>query len=221
MNYDDDDDDWVLFDFFSKLPKMSKYEIQRYCENKLQLLNGDYELDVVKIAIEARLNQISFQQEAVDSWLGIRLIPCEFAGDYIEWYETPNGYVYIKIWYRKATDVTDLVREFVEIHQNESDKYFSELRFLKKHIGTPLKPFDRNRTGFLELRDDLPKPLLFDLVAKQPKEINLKQFFKQHSLGAFSKSNPRYYFHKTYLGANFYRETEKNSGIFINEIENL
>ena len=219
MNYSNDYN--VLFDFFSKLHEMSKYEIQRYCETKLQLLDGDFELDVVKIAIEARLNQISVQQEAVDSWLGIRLIPCEFAGDYIEWYETPNGYVYIKIWYKKATDVTDLVHEFVEIHQNESDKYFSELRFLKKHIEVPLRPFDRNRTGFLELRDDLPKPLLFDLVAKQPKEINLKQFFKQHSLGAFSKSNPRYYFHKTYLEANFYRETEKNSVIFINELEIL
>ena len=218
MNYDNY---YVLFDFFSKLPEMSKYEIQRYCENKLQLLKGDFELDIVKIAIEARLQQLSFQHENVDNWLGIRLIPCKFADDYIEWYETENGYVYIKIGHKQATDVTHLVRAFVKMCQNECYKYFSEIRFLKKYMATTMKPFERNRTGFLELRDNLPKPLIFSLVAKQPKKINLKQFFKQHSLGTFSKSNPRYYFHKTYLEANFYRETEKNSGIFINELENL
>lgn len=213
----------VIQMLLKKFTSLSLKQIKWHCLHDLSRQNVD--VTPIKTAILNRAKELnqSLDPAKIDTWLKYKPSKklCEFAGDWIEYCETKKGIVYIQFLGRRARDVTDFVRNFLRIHWHGRAKEYGELEFLKMVLTTPLKPFDRNRTGFLELRDDLPKPLLFDLVAKQPKEINLKQFFKQHPLGAFSKSNPRYYFHKTYLEANFYRETEKNSGIFINELENL
>lgn len=209
--------------FLKQLPNMSLKQIKLYCLNDLSRQNVD--VTPIKTAILNRANELnqSLDPAKIDTWLKYKPSRklCEFAGDWIEYCETENGIVYIQFLGRRTRDITDFVRNFLRIHWHGRAKEYGEIEFLKKVLTTRLKPFDRNRTGFLELRDDLPKPLLFDLVAKQPKEINLKQFLKQHKLGILRPVNPRYYFHKTYLEANFYRETEKNSGIFINELENL
>lgn len=209
--------------FLKQLPSMSLKQIKLYCLHDLSRQNVD--VTPIKTAILNRAKELnqSLDPAKIDTWLKYKPSKelCEFAGDWIEYCETKNGIVYIQFLGRRARDVTDFVRNFLRIRWHGRAKEYGELEFLKMVLTTPLKPFDRDRTGFLELRDDLPKPLLFDLVAKQPKEINLKQFLKQHKLGILRPVNPRYYFHKTYLEANFYRETEKNSGIFINELENL
>lgn len=213
----------VMQIFLKQLPSMSLKQIKLYCLNDLSRQNAD--VTPIKTAILNRANELnqSLDPAKIDTWLKYKPSRklCEFAGDWIEYCETENGIVYIQFLSRRTRDITDFVRNFLRIHWHGRAKEYGEIEFLKKVLTTRLKPFDRNRTGFLELRDDLPKPLLFDLVAKQPKEINLKQFLKQHKLGILRPVNPRYYFHKTYLEANFYRETEKNSGIFINELENL
>nr|DAP77698.1 MAG TPA: hypothetical protein [Caudoviricetes sp.] len=213
----------VMQIFLKQLPSMSLKQIKLYCLNDLSRQNAD--VTPIKTAILNRANELnqSLDPAKIDTWLKYKPSRklCEFAGDWIEYCETENGIVYIQFLGRRTRDITDFVRNFLRIHWHGRAKEYGEIEFLKKVLTTRLKPFDRNRTGFLELRDDLPKPLLFDLVAKQPKEINLKQFLKQHKLGILRPVNPRYYFHKIYLEANFYRETEKNSGIFINELENL
>lgn len=213
----------VMQIFLKQLPSMSLKQIKLYCLNDLSRQNAD--VTPIKTAILNRANELnqSLDPAKIDTWLKYKPSRklCEFAGDWIEYCETENGIVYIQFLGRRTRDITDFVRNFLRIHWHGRAKEYGEIEFLKKVLTTRLKPFDRNRTGFLELRDDLPKPLLFDLVAKQPKEINLKQFLKQHKLGILRPVNPRYYFHKTYLEANFYKETEKNSGIFINGLENL
>ena len=209
--------------FFEQLPSMSLKQIKSHCLHDLSRQNVD--VTPIKTAILNRARELnqSLDPAKIDTWLKYKPSKklCEFAGDWIEYCETENGMVYIQFLGRRSRDVTNLARKFLATHCYGRAKEYGELEFLKMVLTTPLKPFDRNRTGFLELRDDLPKPLIFDLVSKQPNQINLNLFFKKHRLGVLRPVNPRYYFHKTYLEANFYRETEKNSGIFINELEIL